>query len=472
MVRSGFKDMNLYRAVVAILLLCCVCLSGCGSTYTKTGFYDAITADLREHQFDSAAVKIEAAKEKNNFGTKDRFLYFMDAGLAYHYASLIDSSNLRLSAAEDAADELYTKSISKAVLSAVLNDNALDYAGEDYEILYTNLFMCLNYINENKYDDAFVEVRRANEKLNLLEQKYRDASANYNDALADDSNQVKLYYEAKQVRFNNNAFARYLSMHMYASEGLYDDARIDYDFLQQAFIEQPHIYNFPVPGVIYKTEQKAILSVVGLAGLAPVKEALNLRIRTDKQLDLVQVMYTDPERKNTEYTHLPVPISEDYYFKLSIPQIVTRPGIIEKIRVTLNDHPEGELQLIEDVGMVANETFEAKKSLIFLRTVARAVAKGLATHKMKKKADDGGVGGWLKKAAIDIGSDLTENADLRCSRLLPGKIYVGDFKVEPGVYNIKVEFLDMHGEVVSTTLIEDYRVEANGLNMVEAFSLN
>ena len=68
MVKTGFKDKSYFRAGVLILLLCCVILPGCGSMHTKTGFYDAITADLRSHQFDSAAVKVETAKEKNNFG--------------------------------------------------------------------------------------------------------------------------------------------------------------------------------------------------------------------------------------------------------------------------------------------------------------------------------------------------------------------------------------------------------------------
>ena len=33
---------------------------------------------------------------------------------------------------------------------------------------------------------------------------------------------------------------------------------------------------------------------------------------------------------------------------------------------------------------IAAETFEAKRSLIYVRTVARALAKGLSTHQLKK----------------------------------------------------------------------------------------
>jgi len=457
-------------AALGLLLSLLFCV-GCGSVATQKGFYEPITAELKNGDFHSAAQRIEAAKAKDKYKKKDRFLYYVDAGLAYHYASLFDTSNQRLTQAEDAADELFTRSISRAATSLLLNDNVLEYAGEDYEILYTNLVMALNYMAQDDFDGAFVEVKRANEKLNLLEQKYADASRRFGEGSSNDEEQVEIEYSAKKVRFNNDAFARYLSMHVYAADGKMDDARIDYDLLRSAFKEQPHIYDFEVPEVKYYSEDKSILSVVALVGLSPVKEALNLRIRTDKDLDLVQVLYTDPWRKDSEYGHLPMPISEDYYFKFSIPEMVARPTEINRIRVYSNSELMGELQLLEDVAKVTEETFQAKKWLVYLRTVARAVVKGLAAHKAKEKVDTGGVGGWLKKAAVDVATDVLENADLRCSRLLPGRIYVGDFEVEPGTYDLEIEFLDSNGHVVSAQELKGYQVLEKGLNLVEAVSL-
>jgi hypothetical protein len=457
----------------AIGLLLCLFLSvGCGSVATRKGFYEPIATDLRDNNFHAAVQKIEKAKADNKYGKKDRFLYYLDAGLAYHYASGFDTSNIRLTEAEDAADELFTKSISRAAASLALNDNVLEYAGEDYEILYTNLFKALNYVSKDDFEGTFVEVKRANEKLDLLEYKYADASQRLQQGMVADTADVQIEYQAKKVRFNNDAFARYLSMHVYAAEGKLDDARIDYNLLRSAFREQPHIYDFDLPDMKYHSEDQAILSVVGLAGLSPVKEALNLRIRTDKDLDLVQVLYTDPQYGESEYGHLPMPISEDFYFKFSIPQIVSRPSSVSRIRVYANKEFVGELQLLEDVAKVARETFQAKKSLIYLRTVARAVFKGLAAYKAKKKADTGGVGGWLKKAAIDVATDISENADLRCSRLLPGRIYVGDFEMEPGTYDLTIEFLDADGDLINATDINGYQILKKGLNLVEVFSLN
>ena len=487
MVSIGFAGQFRIVGSGCILLWLVYWLTGCSAISTQKAFYEPITAELRENNFSAAVQKIEAAREKGKYPKKDRFLYYIDAGLAYHYASEYDSSIIRLTLAEDAADELFTRSISRAAVSLVLNDNILEYAGEDYEILYTNLIKAVNFVALDKFDEAFVEIRRANDKLDLLEYKYREAAVVLNEGASENEDHAQIEYKPTDVRFNNDAFARYLSMHMYATDRKMDDARIDYELMQQAFQEQPHIYGFPPPEVKYYSKDRAIISFIALAGLAPVKEELGLRIRTDKDLDLVQVLYTDPDKKDSEYGHLPLPVDEDYYFKFSIPQLVERPSVISEVRVLVDGRPKGYLQLIEDVATVAGETFKAKKSIIYLRSLARAIFKGLAAHRVKEgidkkdDKDDGKKGrkkddsidgwNWLKKLAVDVAADISENADLRCSRLLPGRILVGDFEIDPGTYNLTFEFLDAAGEVISTTRIDNYQVLEDGLNMVHAVSL-
>ncbi len=464
-----FRSVTHIRATLVLAAL--ILLSGCGSVSTRRKFYEPITAELRSGKFQSSVDKLEEAREKNKFGQKDRLIYFIDAGMLNHYAGNYDTSNQKLHLAEAAAEELFTKSISRAAASVLLNDNVLEYAGEDYEVLYTNLIKALNYAHLNQFDEAFVEIRRANLKLELLEQKYGDAAAELQRGLEGDTSRVDIEYAISKVRFYSDAFARYLSMHIYAADGKMDDARIDYDYLTTAFRTQPHIYDFPMPNVRYDSEDKAVLSIVGMAGLAPIKEPLRLRIRTDKDLDLVQVLYDGPGKEDVEYGHLPIPVSADYYFKFAIPVLAPRPTSVGQIRVLIDEQVVGELQLIEDVGKVAEEVFNARKSMIYLRTVARAVAKGLAAHKWKTKADTGGLGGWLKKAAIDVATDISEDADLRSSQYLPGMIYVGDFEIEPGTYDVVIEFYDHNGNFIEHTSYEDYQVLDRGLNLLRAFSV-
>lgn len=458
------------RHILRAVLLFTLALA-CSSLSTQKKFYEPITADLQEGNYEAAIKGLEKAREKNKFTEKDRFIYFLDAGLANYYASRFDSSKIRLTEAEQAAEELYTKSISRAAASLVLNDNVLEYSGEDYEVLYTNLMKALDYLALDDAEGAFVEIRRANLKLDLLKQKYVDAAEQYQKTIDEDSIVRGIKYDVPDVRFNNDAFARYLSMHLYASEGKLDDARIDYDYLQNAFITQPDVYDFPVPEVQYYADQGSILSIVALAGMSPVKEGLSLRLRTDKDLNLVQVLYDGPGKGDEEYGHFILPVSEDYYFKFAIPVLEKRSSQIDRIFVMINGKDAGQLQLLENVGNVARETFEAKKTIIYIRTLARAIIKGLAAHGLKEKADSGGFEGWLKKALIDVGTDILENPDLRCSRLLPGRVYVADFVLQPGDYDITFDFVDVNGNVIESKSITKYRVLERGLNLVQAFSL-
>jgi len=459
-------------SISASLLLVILILTGCGSVRTQTGFYEPVYEELETGNFTEAAAGIERAKENGKYGHKDRLVYYLDAGMVYHYAMQYDTSNTRLHLAEDAAEELFTKSISRAATSMLLNDNVLEYSGEDYEILYANLMKCLNYIRKDDIEDAFVEVRRANLKLELLDQKYDDAAKELTTASKNDTLDYDIEYAVDNVRFHNDAFARYLSMHMYASEAKWDDAHIDFELLKDAFAKQSQVYQFDLPKVKYKPSSgKSILSVVGLAGLSPTKEAFELRVRSDKDLELIQVLYTDTEGKDAEYGHLPIDLGVDLYFKFAIPRIAQRPSVVKTARVFANNELIGELQIIEDLYLVAEETFRARKSIIYFKSIGRSLAKALANYKLKKEVDTGGLAGWLKKAAVDVVTDLTEGADLRCCRTLPGRIFVGDFELEPGTYDLRIEFVDYSGHTLDVTYYPQYKILDKGLNLVEAFSL-
>ncbi len=103
--------------------------------------------------------------KKGYFGDKDRVLYWIDLGLLNHYADKDSLAIENLQLADYAIEELYTKSISKGAASMLLNDNALDYSGEDYENIYINVFKSLSYYRNGFSESALVEIRRLLEKL-------------------------------------------------------------------------------------------------------------------------------------------------------------------------------------------------------------------------------------------------------------------------------------------------------------------
>ncbi|MBD3168325.1 MAG: hypothetical protein GF307_02500, partial [candidate division Zixibacteria bacterium] len=326
------------KYLVGVLVVSAV-LFACGSVATRNKFYQPVRDFIKNQNYDAAAQLLD--EERNRFGKKDRLLFYLDSGFAHHYAANLDTSNARLTLAENTAEELFTKSVTRGAASMVLNDNTLEYAGEDYEVLYSNLFKAINYSWKDKFDDVYVEIRRALLKLELLEQKYARANQSFHENKDEDD--IDIDYEVEKVRFNNDAFARYLSMHVFAADGRWDDARIARDYLDDAFKSQPHIYYFDQPDVKYYSEDKAVLSVVAMAGPSPVKEALSLRLRTDDELDLIQVLYDSGPNKDAEYGHIPFPVKESFYVKFSLPKIVQRPSEIHSISLKIGEYSYGEL---------------------------------------------------------------------------------------------------------------------------------
>jgi len=107
--------------------------------------------------------------------------------------------------------------------------------------------------------------------------------------------------------------------------------------------------------------------------------------------------------------------------------------------------------LLEDMSKVADAAFQVKKPIIYLKSIIRTIVKGVVTQKQKsdisKKTGDS-ILGILANAAIDTAVGISENADLRCWRLMPGKCLVGEFVVKPGSHKIEIHYLDSANRIV------------------------
>ena len=276
--------MNKLKSIVLLFIL--FSMIACSNIRTRDAYKESLLSNVQNRNFPGAIKIIEDTKEKS-FSEKDRVLYYLYRGVLLHYNKEYIESNSSLDNAEAAIEENYTKSISRAASSMLLNDNSFAYSGEDYEDIYINIFKALNYINLNQKESAFVEVRKVNIKLNLLEDKYKEYADELNDS--DDS---KIKVNVKSIQFNNSALARFLSMLLYRADNQFDDVRIDNRYLEEAFKLQAHIYNFSKPALQGFSDLKhghAKLNFVGFTGLAPEKHPLTYRVATAEDMVIVFV---------------------------------------------------------------------------------------------------------------------------------------------------------------------------------------
>ncbi len=463
------RKSNFCIFIVLSILLCTTHLifnTGCSSGQARSKLFKDIENSLDQRDYQTAISKITAAKD-DYYSARDRVLYYIDLGMLYHYSGDFEKSNEYLTEAEYAIEELFTRSVSRAATSLLLNDNVLEYTGEDYEDIYTNIIKAINFLNLEQFDNAFVEIRRINDKLNILEDKYKELADSFQQ-----SEEAEIEFETGTNEYYNSVLGRYLSLLIYRTEGRLDAAKIDYNSIVEGWRGQSHIYNFPKPDISshLNITNNAKLNIIALVGKPPVKKPFERRISTYEGYLIVS------GNEPCEFVHTIYwpGLSKDYHFKFSLPFMERRDTEVERVRVVVDERIVGELDFLEDLGNIAIETFAVKAPVIYFRSVVRSLVKGIAAERAKSemKSRTNPLVGALLGISTDIAVDLSEQADTRASRFLPGKTMVGEIDLEPGIYNIRIEYLNQYGQILFRDEFPQKQVRKGELNLVNTFYLN
>lgn len=415
----------------AALFLCvalCVAIL-CSGCVTRGQRFATVDGLINEASYRDAVSLIEEQRDTNTLYNRmlDRVLYHTDVAMIHYFDRQHAKSNEHFDEAEQLIEDYYTKSITQAVASALINDNAIEYPGEDFEDLYINLFKALNYIALDDYEAAFVEVRRMNEKIQYLETKYQvikesiDASEQGQSAKEISAD---IADSADPPPFTASALAHFLSMLLYTRDGQQDNALIDYNAMRQLFDSTKSVYTNPFPNILAPSKRNipsgtSRLVVIAFSGLVPMK---------------IERSYTI--------------LTGGFNARIAIPVLSARESAVA--RVALFD-AEGavieDLQLLEPIDRIAVSTFERRKELIYAKAVIRAVVKGVVAGVSNAALQEANIP--LLGTLIQIGVLVSERADLRSARYLPGGAYVYD-----GIVTIKqgmgaeVRFLGRNGETL------------------------
>jgi len=429
------------------------------SCATKKDAYAGIDQAVYGNEFKAGVDAIVKAQEgkKPIYDKRNTVSMYMDKGILEHYAGNYSQSAQDLQEAERMIEEAFTKSVSANFASFIANDNTKEYPGEDFEDIYLNVFNALNYYNQGNIEGALVEIRKlttASGKLDMLERKYEDARKGFADSAMETLQKVGLSLndalpQGDPVNFSNSALAQYLGALFLLAEGKEDDARLAFEGIEKAFASNQKVYYHPIPKSVAEVqsvpEGKARLNIIAFSGLSPIKE--------EKVFTVNWPFFMNPE------------LHEGI---LKLPVIVDRQAPrTDQIVVRVNGETF-ELELIEDMGAVIKETYNARFANSFFKTYFRVLIKYIATDVAATAAANTRGGNLARVAAARGGKaalDATEGADIRMSRYLPNKVYVGGINLDPGSYDITVSY--------STGVTRHYTVDvkANQLNLVEAISL-
>ena len=467
-IRSG--SIRRIGVITAAILI----LSSCFTTRNER--FVEIDKATRQGDFETAVARVEDERDEL-YGNRDQVLYFLDSGMLNFYNRDYQRSIQQFQEAERLIEEYFTQSISQTAATFLLNDNAQDYAGEDFEDIYLNVFKAVGFLQRNDFESAFVEVRRINTKLNLLEDKYQGLAAQYSN-----TDEASVEFEAGESRFYNSALARYLSLIMYRADGDYDSARIDLEEMQEAFAQQSNLYDFPMPldGTVIERTDEARLSVLAFTGEAPLKRAETLYVVTFD--DRVEIIYADEDDQGQlipeGYAGFYYPgVEGGFRFKFQLPRMVLRGSEVNRIRVVVDGTPLGELDMLESMEQIALDTFQVREPLIFLKTVTRTIVKGIAAQKGKEQmraagAESGSLlgvaAGLIGSVATDVAVDASEQADLRVSRYFPAHAHVGEWNVPTGSSLVEFEYYGGNG-LIRVETVGPVDVRSGELNFVTSF---
>jgi len=425
----------------AVFLAGLAILSGCGPSASLYVKVDNLQA---RQQFAEADALIE--KNKSDYGDRNSVLYDFDRGMLLHLAGQYAESNRYLALAEDRIDQLFTKSVTAQAGSMVTNDNTLPYEGEDFEKVMVNVISALNYAYLGQWDEALVEARKVDHKLDLFNDKY----------------------EKKNV-YKQDALAQYLSGILFEAKGDLNDAFISYRKAYEAYGDYRKNYGTPLP----PTLPGDLLRVTAALRLSEehqdyLKQFPGTVWIPEKDLkgqgELIFVSATGRSPIKADF-FIDAPIlnkrgGTDYILRVALPKFVPLPNRVRAAELHLipAGGPGGAISQrtfpAEDITAIARKNLEDRIARITVKAIARAVAKYQLTREAEKK------GGPVAGLLANVAGIVTEQSDKRSWRTLPGEIQLARLAVPPGTYNVAVEYYDTGGALIERKTFPDLTLKA------------
>ena len=411
-----------------------VLFSACASFYEVT--YD-FNRDFEQGNIDQAFDHLQTDKQYSKSNIK--FLYYLNSGLLLSMKGKYEESNAYFEKAYLFGED-FKVNYAAEIASYFTNPMITAYRGEDHEHLLPLYYKAVNFLKMSKYEEALVECKRLNIRLQQLSDKYKSPHRFQRDAFI--HNLMGIIYQANNDW--NNAFIAYRNaLEIYREDyatlfGVIAPDQLKRDLLVSAwntgFMEEFNQYKeeFEWPDFVV-SKPEAELVFFWHNGLGPVKDEWSINFMINHNSDNLFVF-------SNEYLPVQFPFSVDNkddrtslsdleMFRLAIPKYVERPVYFTDAYVELADSVYN-LQLAEDINKIAFKSLEERMTLELSKSLLRAALKKAAEHGARK--DDKGFG-----ALVGMINAATEKADTRNWQTLPHSILYARVPLKEGKNSIR-----------------------------------
>jgi len=444
---------------MALVLPAALLAAGC-STYSAQS---PLIRQAMEAQNYEEAIKLTDKISKSN----SELLYCYELGTILHEQGDYMASNATFERAEQVFDELYTKSISREVGAAVVNENMTKYRGDPFEAVLVNYYKILNYLFLEQTADALVECRRLNQKLQVI-------------------------HDAGETYFVDDPFLQYLTALVYERGGEIQSAEVSYRRACQLYDRDSTLVCPPslhcdaaenarrlgdtAQAAEYETHAACPPAVAGRGRVLVVVESGVVARKVEAAITL-PIFNNDRYSNQGAYSrelysragqHYDPRIVK-YWLRVALPALQEDPARDERaiVRATpasvsaeprIDKPAEVSATAVEDLDGQARRAYHEKQGDVFLRAIARALAKYLASDVAAQK--DTGLGTLINLLGV-----VTETADTRSWTTLPRAIQAARLDLDPGKYKIEVDIVDSRGALLTHQSFDDVEVTADGLEV-------
>jgi uncharacterized protein len=419
-------------SLLTVLLLV---LNACASYYQR--HYD-FNSEFEQGDLRQALETLR--RNENESEGKSRFIYFVNKGLLLSVLGEYQESNVYFEKAFLFGEDYRINYVNEAA-SYLTNPTFAVYRGEDHEHLMLLYFKAINFLKMNKAEEALVECRRLNIRLNQLGDKYASAEKLQRNAFIHTLMGI-IYQSTKDY---NNAFIAYRNaLEVYESDyaklfSMEPPEQMKKDLLESArrtgFVDEYENYKTKFEMQDYEAPvNDADLIFFWHNGLGPVKDewSINFAIRHDSNNTMIfsnqSLGFEFPYQVDSEKDRSDLGKLE--FFRVAFPRYFERPLYYQSGTLESNDvtYP---LELVENINKVAFYSLRQRMMEEFAKGLLRAALKKAAEHSMREKDDRLG-------AVLGLVNVLTEKADTRNWQTLPHSIYYSRVPLRAGNNSVKL----------------------------------
>lgn len=451
---------NHYISILIISI--CLMLTSCVNYYYQTAKFN-LAVQTGNFVSAEAAIKSKGRWKKNH----NRLLNFMNLGRVAALQGNVAESNEMFEKAYLQIED-YNKSFKDYTLQLLINSTKTVYLGEEHEKLYVHYFKILNFFKLGNVENALVEVRRLNIKLNKLDDKYSSDKKFQRDAFL--FNVMGIVYQAAGEW--NNAYIAY--------KKAYDIYRLDYavffsipvpEQLKQDLLRASNVLGFTTEqaflekemGIKYVApkESKSEVVVFWENGLVPIKDEVviffNLSMQGNNLLFVnsmynlnFSVPYTASQFQSNGLANVNL-------VSMAIPRSIIRKAEVKSVDIMYADKKYG-FEMGDDLGAIAIKLLRDRAAKVMGQALLRiAIKQGLAYVARTQNQYLG--------AAVSVAGALTEHVDTRSWQSLPQTIAYRRIPVQnPSDSTLK---FNINSETVTREQIINFKPVVNNTSIIQ-----